>query len=266
MPFLTSLAIEDIHRYHRVVTHSAKVLNHFEVLNWLQGDMQQWLPHDIMVAAWGDFQAGKIHYDILSTLLGVRTQNSMPEAVIPLVSKLYDHWNSADRKPVALNAETDCFLLLEATGMNPELSCALESMKGALVHGYSDQRQNRDCIYAVFSARGPYSAVECDAMSVVLPYIDAALRQVMHLPNQHLFPAIRLIEIAPTLSNDPDLTVREIEILDWVALGKTNPEIGSILEISEFTVKNHLKRIFKKLDVFNRAQAVSKFRPMVSRV
>jgi DNA-binding CsgD family transcriptional regulator len=43
-----------------------------------------------------------------------------------------------------------------------------------------------------------------------------------------------------------------------VALGKTNPEIGCILRISEFTVKNHLKSIFTKLDVSNRAQAVAK--------
>ena len=46
--------------------------------------------------------------------------------------------------------------------------------------------------------------------------------------------------------------------MDWVRVGKTNEVIGVILNISPFTVKNHLKRIFRKLDVSNRAQAVSK--------
>ena len=46
--------------------------------------------------------------------------------------------------------------------------------------------------------------------------------------------------------------------MDWVRLGKTNLEIGMILDISAFTVKNHMQRIFKKLDVLNRAQAVAK--------
>jgi DNA-binding CsgD family transcriptional regulator len=46
--------------------------------------------------------------------------------------------------------------------------------------------------------------------------------------------------------------------MDWVRMGKTNAEIGSILSISSFTVKNHLQHIFKKLDVYNRMQAVSK--------
>lgn len=48
-------------------------------------------------------------------------------------------------------------------------------------------------------------------------------------------------------------------MLRWVALGKTNPEIGTILHISSFTVKNHMQRLFKKLNVTNRAQAVGKF-------
>jgi DNA-binding CsgD family transcriptional regulator len=60
------------------------------------------------------------------------------------------------------------------------------------------------------------------------------------------------------------LSAREVEILQWVALGKTNPEIGKILKISEFTVKNHMQRIFKKMDVSNRAQAVGRFKAMVS--
>ena len=49
-----------------------------------------------------------------------------------------------------------------------------------------------------------------------------------------------------------------MEIMEWVRMGKTNHEIGMILDISAFTVKNHMQRIFKKLDVMNRAQAVSK--------
>jgi DNA-binding CsgD family transcriptional regulator len=39
-------------------------------------------------------------------------------------------------------------------------------------------------------------------------------------------------------------------------MGKTNSEIAMILHLSTFTVKNHMRRIYKKLDVLNRAQAV----------
>jgi len=52
------------------------------------------------------------------------------------------------------------------------------------------------------------------------------------------------------------LSAREIEVLGWVADGKTNSEIAVICGISEFTVKNHLVKIFGKLNVVNRAQAI----------
>jgi DNA-binding CsgD family transcriptional regulator len=54
------------------------------------------------------------------------------------------------------------------------------------------------------------------------------------------------------------LSLREQEILNWIAEGKTNAEIAVILGISSFTVKNHAQRIFRKLDVSNRTEAVSK--------
>jgi DNA-binding CsgD family transcriptional regulator len=52
------------------------------------------------------------------------------------------------------------------------------------------------------------------------------------------------------------LSGRELEVMQWVKMGKTNSEIAMILNLSTFTVKNHMRRIYKKLDVLNRAQAV----------
>jgi DNA-binding NarL/FixJ family response regulator len=53
------------------------------------------------------------------------------------------------------------------------------------------------------------------------------------------------------------LSAREIEILEHVARGRTNKEIGASLYISEATVKTHLLHIFAKLDVQDRTQAVT---------
>lgn len=50
------------------------------------------------------------------------------------------------------------------------------------------------------------------------------------------------------------LTAREQEILSWVAKGSSNRDIASKLNISEHTVKNHLKNILQKLHLENRVQ------------
>lgn len=52
-----------------------------------------------------------------------------------------------------------------------------------------------------------------------------------------------------------DLTEREITVLKLVADGKTNKEIANSLDLSEKTVKNHVRNIFHKLQVYDRTQA-----------
>ncbi len=52
-----------------------------------------------------------------------------------------------------------------------------------------------------------------------------------------------------------DLTEREITVLRLVADGKTNKEIANHLDLSEKTVKNHVRNIFHKLQVYDRTQA-----------
>lgn len=52
-----------------------------------------------------------------------------------------------------------------------------------------------------------------------------------------------------------DLTEREVTVLRLVADGKTNKEIANALDLSEKTVKNHVRNIFHKLQVYDRTQA-----------
>jgi DNA-binding CsgD family transcriptional regulator len=53
------------------------------------------------------------------------------------------------------------------------------------------------------------------------------------------------------------LTARELQIVELVALGRTNAEIGTELWITENSVKQALKRMFRKLEVSSRAEMVA---------
>ena len=53
------------------------------------------------------------------------------------------------------------------------------------------------------------------------------------------------------------LSPREMEVLQRLAAGKSNKEIGAELFVSEGTIKSHVKSIFTKLDVVTRTEAVA---------
>jgi len=52
------------------------------------------------------------------------------------------------------------------------------------------------------------------------------------------------------------LTYRQLELMDLVARGMSNKEIAANLNLSEFTVKNHMRRIMKQVDADDRHEAV----------
>ncbi len=135
-------------------------------------------------------------------------------------------------------------------------------MKHVLFHAIPDTRFKADHLYILLRREAPFSNQERKLFELMLPHVDAAVRKIDGLP------VLEPEQVtAPILLNSlikSGLTTREIEILEWVRNGKTNIEIGMILEISTFTVKNHLQRIFKKINATNRAQAVGKIEEIVN--
>ncbi|OYW78592.1 MAG: hypothetical protein B7Z26_09530, partial [Asticcacaulis sp. 32-58-5] len=72
------------------------------------------------------------------------------------------------------------------------------------------------------------------------------------------YAAYKRLFTRPASATFTVLTPKEEEVLLWVAAGKTDEDIASILTISRNTVDTHMRHIFRKLDVTNRVQAVVK--------
>lgn len=61
------------------------------------------------------------------------------------------------------------------------------------------------------------------------------------------------------------LTPKEIEVLSWIAQGKSNSEIGIILKSSDRTVQKHVQNLLNKLQVDNRVSALVKARELIGK-
>ncbi len=81
--------------------------------------------------------------------------------------------------------------------------------------------------------------------------IEARLRRSEQQARQRFKPDFSSTEPLLKLG----LTARATETLLWVAQGKTNPDIATILGITESTVKKHVQEIFEKLGVETRGAA-----------
>lgn len=109
---------------------------------------------------------------------------------------------------------------------------------GYLVHGRFEPEELADRIQAV--ARG-----EMVLSPAITPAVFEALRR------------------APGPDNDTaelglgSLTAREREVLNLLARGRSNRDIAEELFITSKTVKNHLSRVYEKLEVHSRAEAIA---------
>ncbi|UCV27997.1 XrtB/PEP-CTERM-associated transcriptional regulator EpsA [Ferribacterium limneticum] len=254
-----------------IIHKSLAIQSHQELFRWMHGGVQELVPHDVLIAAWGDFVSGQILLDVVSPLPNLRTTEVSTELVLPFLADTFESWEETGCVPISFAVREGVFRFDGAGAATNPAANSLARMRWAIVHGIKDKRGDLECLYVFLKDAPVLEPFEVNWVKLLLPFVDVAFRRVSHLPMQRLasMPSTGTMpenqEVAETqatgrLQKLEDLSSREQEIMHWVSLGKTNPEIGHILCISPITVRNHLYRIFRKLDAMNRAQAVFQLR------
>jgi transcriptional regulator EpsA len=254
-PKAFQLTADESQRFIRLISECGRIRRHYDVYCWLNGEVQYFLPHEILLSAWGDFANWSLKLDVTSALPGVRTGQLAHCSVDSLIRQAYGRWISAGRQPVLLKA-LDAEAALN--GCHCPVHATLRSMTSLLVHGVHDKRSGNDSLFIALSCgsftKGRSMLRFAPVLDSLFAQVDAAFRKV---------PAFPLAAGGSALREGGgkvlELSARELEVLEAVCGGKTNMDVAAALDISPFTVKNHVQRIFRKIGVTNRTQAAARY-------
>jgi DNA-binding NarL/FixJ family response regulator len=107
-------------------------------------------------------------------------------------------------------------------------------------------------ISSAFAAGASVFCVKTAAKDDLMAGIRQAFEASIYLAHSAAAPATRE---PVTAVEAPELTRRELEILQLVAEGHSNSQLARMLWVTEQTVKFHLSNIYRKLNVANRTEA-----------
>jgi transcriptional regulator EpsA len=126
-----------------------------------------------------------------------------------------------------------------------------DNLERVAAHGMYDANGRTSSFFAFTQFSAALNERHAYFLELLMPHMHMALVRM-------LFHERHRKEGAVAGKHRKIITDRETEILRYVQSGKNNHEIGHLLNISPLTVKNHIQKILRKLDVNNRAHAVAK--------
>jgi transcriptional regulator EpsA len=232
---------------------SLKVHTAHQFFCWTQGLLQNLIRHELLICAVHKGDSASFHVDSFST---AATQagliNNLFVQDTSLVPQLIKSWEENRFQPVIrdLRKETP----IAESGLLGELKRI--GVDQVLAHGTYDTF-GKLVSFFIFACRtgngtGNNMTRQAHLARLLIPALHAAW-----VHTQLIRPATNDNVRSNSAGRDL-LTPREQDILNWIYRGKSNIEIGIILGLSPFTVKNHVQKILRRLNVLNRAQAVGK--------
>ena len=230
----------------RSIESALQVRRRRQFFLWSQGQLQGLLPHEIMICIQYGVSDEVLHVECLhSVVLDAAEMDYLCNPHDGLAVRLAHHCRVEETLPCIIKTRQD-----ESHPMS-RLRVEMDGKKlgSTLVHG-TEQLPGGASFFAVFGLHDAPTSRHTFFVELLLPYLHILLHRVVS--NADVGSVVANSSIARPVTN------REVDVLRWVKEGKSNYEIGIILGISGLTVKNHLQKIYKKLNVQNRAQAVSR--------
>jgi transcriptional regulator EpsA len=241
----------------RVVEAAPHVRRRHQFFVWTQSQLQALLPHEFLAcAAYERRQRDLVFEAFQNVVLAPEAVALLTHAEGPLLRALVAAWvGGRGRAQLLEPARMGGALHGEAGVLR---SCGIETL---LVHGVSRPERPVELeSFFVFASRGRTAGAQSLAhLELLLPHLHNIWQRVM-AAEREMTPTAALPKALRRGANSDSpkgVTLRERQILLCVREGKSNLQIGEVLNISPLTVKNHVQKILRKLGASNRAQAVA---------
>lgn len=222
-----------------VIDTSLKIKTPEEFCVWAKKDLQQIFPHGVLICGIGQIeQQGARIQHLLSTNLSLEYMRALQKMGGMGASPVFIKWLET-RRPILfeLASQKICSVWTE--------NFRKHDLQNMAAHGQCDLNSHTTSYFCFCKIPGKLTSRHEKLLEMLVPHLHLAL--------------IRAFKGAKNKSPNAklsDLSKREYEILQWISDGKANLEIAMQLGICESTVKNHVHRIFIKLNVSSRTQAV----------
>jgi transcriptional regulator EpsA len=216
--------------------------------SWTQGLLQSLIRHEILICVLREGEPPAMRADSFSMAMeqpGRLSDTFLNDSTI--VPGLVKAWEERRFRPVVLEAGSRD--PMGSGNFARELERA--GATHLLAHGTHDAEGSMKSLFVLAGAAGSLGPRQAYLAQLVVPFLHAAWLRTLSSGRGGGVESMK-----PPVGSS--ITAREREILKWIYLGKSNIEIGTILKISPLTVKNHVQKILRKLDVLNRTQAVGK--------
>ncbi|MGV3499137.1 MAG: XrtB/PEP-CTERM-associated transcriptional regulator EpsA [Hydrogenophaga sp.] len=228
------------------IEKSLEVQTRSQFYLWAQGALQGFVPHEALWCAWGDIESIRLKVQMFARgVIQPRVEQQMTDATDGILPRLVDDWLRGGRVPRLISSQGG-----DQMGRRQLIGdlqrCGFEHVA---VHGVREVQGEYGSLFVFAGLDRMPDHGTAYLLELLMPYMHLALHRMRQREAQEAAP-----EVAPVTI----LSKREIQVLHWVRHGKTNAEISQILGISPPTVKNHVQKIMRKLNVNNRAQAVGK--------
>lgn len=232
----------------RIIDSSITVLQRHQFFLWAQGEVQSLLPHGMLICIFDEGSGQAVNIEKFSrTNINELKISELCRPDGGIIFRAMSAWSLGRNQPLLLCPHNPGAIAYKHFAADLKG----DDLERIAAHGMFDANGRTRSFFTFTQISGALTERHAYFLELLMPHMHMALVRILfHERHQkHGIVAGKTRKL---------VTDRETEILRHVQTGKNNQEIASLLNISPLTVKNHIQKILRKLNVNNRAHAVAK--------